>query len=397
MTQSVLTALGFKRKRYDEYLAEKQELAKSLFGVDVNLSDDSPMGQWIKLTSFHDAEANELTEKVWLSSHIDTAEGVALDYQVKKYGIYRDQSQAATGYITVTLGNGQTIAAGALTVSTTNGIKFTNSLGGTSTGTSLTLPIVAVLEGTQANVPANTITVISTPIAGVTAVNNAEATSGGRLTETDPQLRERYYKTLNRTSSSTTDGIRAALLEVEDIRAAVVIENVTDTNDEYGNPPHCIAPVVLGGNSSDIGAAILSKKAGGIRSFGTQTIIVKDNSGNDQTIGFSYATKQDIYVTVDMTKNAAFPTNGAELAELEVIKYIGGADIDNQTYAGLGMATSVIHSQIVGAILRNVAGIVDLTVTLRKGLSGSFLAQNITIGAVEVAETDAAKVTVNVS
>jgi uncharacterized phage protein gp47/JayE len=397
VTQSVLTALGFERKRYADFISEMQEQAKTLFGTDVNLSDDSPMGQWIKLQSFAHAEANELTEKVWLSSHIDTAEGVALDYQVKKYGITRYPSQAATGSITLTLNNGQTIAGGALTVSTTNGIKFTNSVGGTAVGTSLTLPIVAVLDGGQGNVPANTLTVISTPIAGVTAVTNAAPTTGGRSTETDPQLRERYYETLARTSGPTTDGVRAALLEVPDIRAAVVIENVLDVNDSYGNPPHCIAPVVLGGSSSDIVAAILSKKAGGIRSYGSQTAIIKDDSGFDQTIGFSYATKADIYVTVNLTKNSAFPTNGAELVETEVIKYIGGTDSLGTIYAGLGMAASVVHSQIVGAIIRNVAGVVDLDVTLKKGAGGSFAASNITIGAVEVAETDAVKVISNVS
>jgi hypothetical protein len=123
---------------------------------------------------------------------------------------------------------------------------------------------------------------------------------------------------------------------------------------------------------------------------------VKDASGNDQTIGYSFATSQDIYVNVELSKNAAFPVNGEELVKSEIIKYIGGVDGDNQ-YAGLGMAANVVHAQIVGSILRNVAGIADLEVTLRKGTSGSFLAQNVTIGSTEVAGTDADKVTVNVS
>lgn len=397
MTQSILTALGFERKRYADFVLEMQEQAKALFGADINLSDDSPMGQWIKLQAFQHAESNELAEAVWLSSHIDTAEGVALDYQVKKYGMSRTQSKAATGSVTLTVTAGKTLSAGEITVSTTDGIKFTNTAGGTAVGTSLTLPVQAVLDGSQANVPANTVTVISTPIAGVTAVNNADVMSGGRATETDPQLRSRYYATIARTSSSTTDGVRAALLEVPNVRAAVVLENVTDTTDGSGNPPHSIAPVVLGGTAAEIGAAILSKKAGGIRSFGTQTITVKDNSGFDQSIGYSYATTAEIYVNVNMTKNSAFPINGADLVETEVIKYIGGVGADLQTYLGLGMGASVVLSQIVGSIIGNIDGVTDLTVTLRKGTSGSFLAQNITIGAVEVAETDTAKVVVVVT
>lgn len=401
MAQTILTALGFKRKRYDEYLAENQAKARELFGQDVNLSDVSPMGQWVALISYQQAEANELAEKVWLSAHIDTAEGVALDYGVKKYGLRREQPAAATTTIDITGDAGTVIAAGALTVETADGLQFVNTTGGTIGSGALNLPVVALETGPAGNVPANTITVIYTPMAGVDAVSNPTVAVGGKNVETDDRLRERYYATMGRGGSSTTDGVRVAMLEVPGVRAAVVLENNLDTwsggSVNVGYPPHCIAPVVLGGDPQAVAVAIHSKKAGGIRSFGSTVRTVPDKSGFNQTIAFSYATQAPIYVNVELSKNAVFPANGARLVQDEVIRYIGGTNADNETYLGLGMAATVVHAQIVGTIIRTVPGIVDLTVTLRKGTSGSYSAANVPIGAVEVADTDAGKVAVTIA
>lgn len=396
MAQDILTALGFKRKRYEDYLPEQEAKARELFGEDVNLGEGSPLGQWVKLTAYQHAEANELAEKVWLSAHIDTAEGVALDYGVKKYGLRREQATPARGFIAVTTIIGKTIGAGALIVETSDGIRYVNTAGGTATSTTLTLPITALENGPAGNVPANTITGIYTPIADVDAVTNPAVMVDGKNVETDDRLRERYYATMGRGGSSTTDGVRVAMLEVAGVRAAVVIENNLDTwsggSVGQGNPPHCIAPVVLGGDPQEVAVAIHSKKAGGIRSYGTEVRTVKDKSGFDQTIGFSYATRAEIYVNVELSRNNLFPSNGALLVENEVIQYIGGTNIDNETYLGLGMAAPVYHAQVVGAILRNVPGIVDLTVTLRKGGTGGFTSANIPIGPVEVADTNAGRV-----
>lgn len=401
MAQEILTALGFKRKRYEDYLVEQQALAKELFGADVNLSDVSPLGQWCKLNAYQHAEANELDEKVWLSAHIDTAEGVALDYAVKKYGIRREQPFAAYGPVDVAVDVGVTIEIGALTVETEGGVRFVNITGGTSTSTTLTLTFTALETGPAGNVPANTITGIYTPLAGVSAVNNPIAFIEGRNVETDDRLRERYYATMGRGGSSTTDGVRVAMLEVDGVRAAVVIENNLDTwtggGVGVGYPPHCIAPVVLGGDPQLVANAIHSKKAGGIRSYGDTVKTVIDKSGFPQTIGFSYATAAAIYVNVELSKNAVFPANGARLVQDEIIRYIGGTNADNETYLGLGMAAPVILSQVLGVILRNVPGIVDLTVTMKKGAGGSYAAANVPIGAVEVADTTADKVVVTVA
>lgn len=401
MAQDVLTALGFKRKRYADFIEELENEARRLFGEDVNLSEASPMAQWIKLQAYKHAEANELAEKVWLSAHIESAEGISLDFGVKKYGLRRERPTRATGFIDVVAVTGTLIPSGALTVETAGEIKFVNTAAGVAVDGGVRLPIVALEYGPQGNVPAGTITSIFTPLADVESVSNPYKLEGGKNRETDERLRERYYATMGRGGSSTTDGVRVAMLEVPGVSAVVVGENDRDTwsggDVGLGYPPHSIAPVVLGGDPQAIAEAIHSKKAGGIRSYGTEVRVVRDKSGFDQEIGFSYAIQADIYVIVYLTKNALFPSDGQKKVQDVVVQYIGGTDADNETYLGLGMSKTVVHAQIVGAIIKTVPGIEDLTVSMRRGTTGDFLPQNIYIGPVEVAKTKSDMVVVQIA
>jgi uncharacterized phage protein gp47/JayE len=393
-----LTAQGFIRKRYDDYITEMEQQARELFGADVNLSDNSPLGQFIKLIAYARAEENELAEAVYNSAFVDTAEGVSLDRVCKYIGITRLQAQKAVGpgALKITVDEGATVEAG-LIVSTQGGIEFitTETVTDTDNDGIVYADIEAVEAGAAGNVPANTITEIVTPVAGVQSVTNEIATSGGRDTETDAELRSRYYLSVAKSGSSTTDGIRAALLnDVPGVRAVTVIENNNDTTDADGRPPHSFEVIVLGGNPQDIAEAILSKKPAGIRAYGSQTVVVQDASGNNQTIGFSTATQKNIHANVTITKNNAFPTDGVNMVKLEIVKYIGGQDASGNSYTGLGMGEDVIYAKVINAIL-SVPGIDDVTVTLSDD-GTNFSTSNVVIAPTEVAQTDFDKLVINV-
>ena len=53
------------------------------------------------------------------------------------------------------------------------------------------LAVEAVIPGVSGNVPANTITIMASPINGVTAITNSEKTSGGAEEENDEDYYER--------------------------------------------------------------------------------------------------------------------------------------------------------------------------------------------------------------
>lgn len=393
---SSLTANGFVKKSYDEYVEKMQQQAKELFGSDVDLSDYSPIGQWVKMLAYERVESDELAEAVFNSAYVDTAEGVALDYAVKYKSISRFPEQPAIGEVTFEVDPGLTVPAG-LWVGTPDGVNFfvTDTVIDSDNDGFVTASIEALEPGSSGNVPANTITEIATPLSGINAVNNPLKTEQGRDKETDAELRNRYYATSG--DGSTLDGITSALLNtVPGVRAAVVIENVNDTPDSSGRPPHSFESIVLGGQPADIGAVILSKKPAAIQAYGSETIIVKDISGNDQTIGFSYAAVKNIHVKVDIVKETSFPSNGADMVELEVIKYIGGTDRNSNSYAGLGMGDDVVLGKIASNIFMNVPGVKDATVQL--SIDGvSYDSNNVLIDQTEVAETSYDKLVITVA
>lgn len=391
----MLTELGFKRKRYDDFVLEMENKAKELFGNDVNLSERGPFGKFIKLIAYARAEENELSEKVYLSAFYDTAEGSSLDYVCKYIGITRIQSETATGQAQFSVETGTTVNAG-MKIATTDGIEFKtlSSVTDSDNDGIVVADIEALETGPSGNVPANTITEINTPQVGVNSVTNPSETSGGREQETDKELRDRYALSVARGGSSTLDSIRAKLLETKGVRASVVIENTTDSTDSDGRPPHSFESIVLGGNADDVGKSILESKPGGIQAYGTQSVVVKDASDNDQTIGFSYATQIDTYINVTLTTNASFPTNGQDMVKLELIKYIGGQDQDGNIYAGIGMGEDVVHSKLVSSAFR-IAGVEDAVVeTSTDGTN--YASSNIAIEKTEVAETDNAKVVITI-
>lgn len=392
----MLTPQGFKRKRYDDYLQELESLAKELWGADVNLSDRSSLGKFIKLLAYVRAEDSELDENVYLSAFYDTADGASLDRVAKYIGIRRIPAQKAVGTLTITVDSGKTVEAG-LIGETKDGIGFvtTETVTDSDNDGIVSAKIEALEPGSRGNVPANTITVIRTPVAGVQSITNPTPTEKGRDAETDKEFRERYAISVAKGGSCTADGIRATLLnDVKGLTAAMVIENDRDVPDADGRPPHSFECIVLGGDPVDIAQTILSAKAAGIRAYGSTTVTVKDASGRDQVIGFSYATKKHIYVNVTLTKNAVFPTNGPFLVKTELIKYIGGSDADGTVYAGLGLGDDVILAKLISAVL-SVPGVTDATVTVSTD-NANFTSANIPIAPTEVARTSHDKLVITV-
>jgi uncharacterized phage protein gp47/JayE len=349
------------------------------------------MGKFIQLIAYGRAEDNELAEAVYYSGNAETAEGVSLDYAVKRNGITRTPAKPSGASVTLTVTPGKLIPAGFI-VSTEADVDFVTTADVTDSGTgSVNAAVSAVVAGSAGNVPAGAITVLKTALAGVTAVTNAAAATGGTDTETDVQLRARYKDTQANGGKATLDAIRAEILgTVPGVRGAYVIENDTNAIDAGGRPPSSFEAIVLGGTSADIAAAILRSKAGGIRAYGAQSVTLNDSSGNPKTVGFTYATAAQIFVNVTITKNSKFPSNGSDLAKYQVINYIGGYDAAGQAYSGLGLGQTVVLSKIVSAILANVEGIDDISVTMKKGAGGTFAAANITMASTEVPEvTDA--------
>ncbi|MFT9496387.1 baseplate J/gp47 family protein [Anaerosolibacter sp.] len=382
-----LTPQGFKRKTYEVIIQDMEARAKSLFGEKINLTERSPLGLFIRLVAWFLGNIWQLAEKVYNSAYVDSAEGVSLNYVGKYIGIKKKLKNKAKTSILATGDEGTLITPDNLIVATPGGIEFvpleTKAIGPEPTLISFECGVYGIIG----NVPANSITEIITPLSGLASVTNPEKATEGQDDEKDEEFRARYDISVAKGGSSTTDSIRAKLLdEVVGVRAAIVLENDTMAVDADGIPPKSVHSIVLGGNEVDIANAILASKAGGIQAYGSTTVVVKDKSGRDKTIGFSYATSVLIYANVSITRTAVYPFDGDNQVKLTIIKYIGGTDAESIVYNGLSMNESVIYNRLIHEIYK-IPGVKD--VSLELSLDGiTFTEGNISIGGSEVAETN---------
>lgn len=388
-----LTAQGFKRKTYPDILSSMQARARAFFGEDINLTDRSPLGLFIQVIAWDQSRIWEEVEKVYHAQHVDSAEGTQLDGVAKRISLTRRPAEKAIGTITITGTADTVITAGALRVSTKTGVEFDLAEDVTipETGT-VDAAIIAILAGKSGNVQPGTITEIITPLAGVTAVTNAAATAGGRDIETDYEFYNRYLLSLSSAGASTIDSIRAALLNVPGVRAANVVENMTSETDGEGRPPKSIQCYVLGGESQDVAETIFSTKAGGIETWGEESVTVKDDSGQEHAIKFSYAAEVQIYVKLTITRSLKYRSDGDERVTTEIVQYIGGEDADGTVYVGLGMRQKVVYTKVIERVYQ-IEGIDDVDLELSTD-GVAWVRTNIDILSNQVATTSHDKVVI---
>jgi uncharacterized phage protein gp47/JayE len=387
----VLTPQGFKRKRYEDWFAELEAKAKELWGANVNLSDRSNLGKFVKLLAYVAAEKSELAEDVYNSAFKDTAEGVSLQHVGKYIGISKLLGNKAEVTLVFQVDPGVSIPAGVV-ASTVDGIEFVTEEAGTESGGIVRVKAKARVPGASGNVPAGTITQIVTPRPGVLSVANPEPSKNGRDEETEPQFRERYDKSVAKGGSSTIESIRAALLELPGVKDADVDENEDLNTNERGIPGKSIAPFVYGGDDVEIAQTIFSTKTGGIRSWGSIQIPVVDSMGKQHIIGFSRPIEVPVWVRITLTRNATYPADGDAQVRKEVIKYIGGRDTDGTEYDGLDMGSEVVLYKVIAAA-GSVPGIDDLVVELSTD-GTNYSISNIPIDTTSIATTTADKVVI---
>lgn len=198
--------------------------------------------------------------------------------------------------------------------------------------------------------PEGSINKIVTGPIGFRSCRNVGYAVYGRLAETDVEARQSYIQKIALRSNTMLDSIVGAILEnVEGVESAKGYENDGDTVDEEGRPPHSIEIVVDGGDSTEIAAQILAKKAGGIGTFGSEEVIVTGVSGEPITIRFNRPQYVYVWLKVTLTMNSAqpMPPNYAELTRNSIL-----SDVKN-----LKAGESIFTQRFYAGIYTNVSGV----------------------------------------
>lgn len=166
--------------------------------------------------------------------------------------------------------------------------------------------------GTE-TIPANTLTIIAVPVAGLTSVNNPFASVAGSLVETDEELRIRFRDSKFQRATNIIEALYTELLGVAGVDQVAIYENDTDITDAKGVLPHSFLVLVTGGFAQDIAQAIWNNRPTGIRSQGGVAVNIIDSQGYTREVKFSRPDYVDIYVTIDIEKTVLFPADGENM------------------------------------------------------------------------------------
>lgn len=386
-----VTKDGFRRKSYREIIEDMENLAKELFGEDIDLSERNPMAKSLQNIGWEISTLWEMGEDVYNSAFVDTSEDSSLDGVGKYITVSRKGSQHSKGWITIEGIEDTRVPKGFRVSTEKSGIIYETVESSTIGEDGLTnIQIISIETGLDNNLAAMTLTKIVNPISGVKKVYNTSATSDGIDTEEDKEFRERYYRSTSLGGSATRQSVEAALLNVPDITDAFVEEN---ESMEYLEdiPPKALAPYIFGGTDEVIGNTILTSKAGGIRSYGSTEVEVMDTKGIIQVIGFTRPTIKDIYVKLNLSKGLGYP--GDDIIRKAVLNYIGGTDLDALVYKGLKLGEDVIISKLMASVMC-LEGINDIDVEISAD-STEYINSNIQVEKKEIARTSFDKVVIN--
>lgn len=196
----------------------------------------------------------------------------------------------------------------------------------------------------------NTIQSIQSPVVGWLTATNPYAAVEGTDIETDADLRNRYTRAKFQDSMNTYESIYAAILKLDGVEQVIIYENETDV--ALVSPPipaHSFYPIVLGGNTEEIGQAIWDNKPAGILSYGTVDVDVVDSQGVAHTVSFDRPTDVDIYIEVQVTALDDYPANGDQQIKDALVAHINS----------FGIGEDVIYSRLYTPINTVVGHYVD--------------------------------------
>lgn len=231
--------------------------------------------------------------------------------------------------------------------------------------------------------PTGSLNVIDTPVFGLDSTQNIVDALVGRDLETDLELRARRSQTLQLAGNATLPAIRSKLLDTPGVTAAIIFENDTMVTVD-GRPPKSYECVVQGGINAAIAETIFESKPAGILTVGTVNETVTDSQGIAHQINFSRPTATPLWLDVVLTIDPeTFPAGGAASAKQNLIDYINGLQIGDDV---------IVNPKLI-CVIEPIPGVLFADIKIGTAPAPT-LSDNIIIAVNELAETDAAKVTV---
>lgn len=274
-------AISFTREGIDveqlsDVLSRLEAELKSVYGEDVDLSQNTPDGQRIGIVAKEVHDLEQFAALLYSQLDIDLAFGTFLDVLLKITGVVRTPASRSTAELTVTTDRELTLPAG-YTVADTAGQNWLVEDAQSLVVGANTVSCVAALFGPVA-APAGTINDPVTFVLGVLSVTNEDPASAGRAEETEEQVRIRRNKSLEKAARGTLGAGLGEIASVNGVTDLTGHENKTNAYDsEKDIDPHTAWFIIEGGATGDIIPALARAKTGGPNFKGAQTGLYEED------------------------------------------------------------------------------------------------------------------------
>lgn len=258
---ATINETGATVKTLNEYLGE---VRAAYLAVDPawNINPEAPDGNAIEIWSELMANLDEALIAAYQAVDPNTATGLQLERIGEFSGIKRQGPTASTAAVTFTGSEGVTIPAGTEVRNADTGTVWVTDVSAAITGGTASVGVTCQALGAEP-AGAGDLSVIGTPIAGVSSVTNADAASPGRNQESTAAFRTRRSRSVAAPGSNQVDSIVGLVANVTGVKHVRVYENVTGAVDANGLAGHSIAIFVDGGDISEIAQAVAVKKSPG--------------------------------------------------------------------------------------------------------------------------------------
>ncbi|ARD61132.1 phage baseplate protein [Kosakonia radicincitans DSM 16656] len=228
-----------------------------------NINPESPDGLIIAAWCETLANLDEAVINAYHSADPNSAVGQQLDRIAAFAGITRQDATFSTATVVFT---------GTPLVEIPAGTLVRNRITGTLWATDTTIPTsnagiatVSVTCATAGAVGANSdnLSIIATPVGGITSVTNPDSASLGADEETDDTFRIRRNESVALPGNNQIDNIYAALVNLDGVKKVRIYENVDDAPDENGVLGHSMAIFIDGGAVDEIVSTLAVRKSPG--------------------------------------------------------------------------------------------------------------------------------------
>lgn len=358
----MVSETGYRRRTLEEIINAKVELAKELFGKDINTDENTILGKYIMINAYDQYHIEEIAEQLYYALNPQTAFGQTLDRLGWTVGISRNAATSATYKIKVTGTEGATIEVGFLIgvdtayIGEDTDLTFEN-IEATTIGESgeCEITVSCTTAGAIGNVSPSIITRIVKPVAYVESVQGVEVVEAAADEESDSDFRTRFAKAIEGKGGCTEASIIAALVSIPTVKDAFVSVNESATEYLGDIPPKAIACYVSGGVGYEqkIGEAIFNKKPIGVATHGEEIVSITNEAVSDYKVKFSFAESKDVFVKLTIVTNEKFEANGNATIKANIEKFINS----------LGMGEQLITTALYGDIYK-VAGVVSAIATI---------------------------------